>query len=202
MTINTNDILQVAQRILMPNSEVALNVFIARYLGVTSLADSVAITAMTNWIESIYTPILPQLESTGTFDTGAVDVVSGLGVVLRSLGVISPTLVPTNVGELFPHGVAPMIRVLTITPRVWGRKFLPLYTEATAIEGFLGAAEIVNLVLAGVAWADPFDDPVAGDTWVPGVISAKQLDFEPFSGTVIVGNVPGYQRRRKPGVGI
>jgi hypothetical protein len=51
-----------------------------------------------------------------------------------------------------------------------------------------------------VLWITPFVGATSGETWTPGVWRRIATAFKAFRDGV-VRNIPGYQRRRKQGVG-
>jgi hypothetical protein len=59
---------------------------------------------------------------------------------------------------------------------------------------------MVALAAAMAVWIAPFNGGTSGQPWVPGIWSRVAGLFRTFR-DVVVRNVPGYQRRRKQGVG-
>ena len=51
----------------------------------------------------------------------------------------------TNIGEMLPHGVAPVVRFFTAVGRRQGRKFIPGLVEGAQDEGDIGAGEVTAL---------------------------------------------------------
>lgn len=105
----------------------------------------------------------------------------------------------TSANEMGSHGVAAVLRHPTLLARRQGRKFVPGIVETSITDSVIAAAALAALGNYGVEMADPIG--TLGTVLQPGVWSPT-LGFEPFEPTVIVNAITGYQRRRKPGVGI
>lgn len=111
----------------------------------------------------------------------------------------SPVYIGT--AAVLPAGVAAVMTAFTAVNRVVGRKFFGGISEASLLEGLWGAGLVADLASAAAAYVTP--KSLFPDFWriVPGVYSTKVSGFIPFNLTALVTNIPGYQRRRKTGVG-
>jgi hypothetical protein len=90
----------------------------------------------------------------------------------------------------------------TYQSKTQGKKYLPGLSELAQTAGLWVAGVLTAMGTSALAWIGGFDsiaDPTSH--WYPGVWSAKSLSFQSFAPTVIVRDVPAYQRRRKAGVG-
>jgi hypothetical protein len=112
-----------------------------------------------------------------------------------------PTFVPTGTAEIVAHGIAALIVARTAISKVRGRKFIPAMTEGNIEEGIFTSSTVASLVSAAAIYALPFDSVTEDSDWVSGVYSKVLSTFIPFIPTVIISNIPSYQRRRKPLVG-
>lgn len=108
-------------------------------------------------------------------------------------------LAGTSTADMAPHGNAPVVRFETATAKRQGRKFLPGMVESATTDSTLTGAAIAGLLSYGITADNPVSDQgtsISMGVWNP------TLGFKGFSGTVLVNTITGYQRRRKPGVGI
>lgn len=114
------------------------------------------------------------------------------------------TLVGLDAGDFMPHGVACILRYSTALSRRQGRMFIP----GVAIDDMLGGELRANTQAAILAFAADWgtDISVTG-----GLLQLCTYNVDPVSvyyetssladGNYISNAIPGYQRRRKPGVG-
>lgn len=115
------------------------------------------------------------------------------------------SVVGTDAGDYLPHGVAMLGRVLTERLRRQGRTFIPGPADTAVLDGILVAAVEANVALFMADWLT--DIVVTGGqfTWCTfnlDVLSALYETASLTTGGVIVNSLPGYQRRRKPNVGL
>jgi hypothetical protein len=61
---------------------------------------------------------------------------------------------------------------------------------------------ITILAAGGVEIISEYTDAVSGNVYTPGVWSPTREAFFDYGGTILTNAITGYQRRRKPGVGI
>lgn len=114
-------------------------------------------------------------------------------------------LVGSDAGDYLPHGVAYVVRYLTEASRRQGRMFIPGIPDTKVTDGVLGSSTESQLALFLADW---------GTDLAPtgGLFELCTFNTEPPSplyetasvatGQYVVNSLPGYQRRRKPGVGI
>jgi len=111
----------------------------------------------------------------------------------------------SSVNDPVAHGVAAVGRVVTNSFRRQGRHFLPGVTELQIVDGLFQAAALTDM-------ADYMSD--FAETEIAGGITLDWCTYNTTPGspvfqteslatnTVIANEIPGYQRRRKPLVGI
>jgi hypothetical protein len=109
---------------------------------------------------------------------------------------------PSAAAEAMPRGNALLINAKTSDPDVSGKKYIGGLTVNDIADGLLTGTIITAAASFAVDWYDPFTGTDSGATWTPGIWSVKNTNFFVLSGTVIIGSVVAYQRRRKRGVGI
>jgi hypothetical protein len=81
-----------------------------------------------------------------------------------------------------------------------GRKFIPGLTETQQAGSTLVAGAVTALINFGDNTITPRS--VSGGTMISGWWSEASAAFRPYATTYILNLIMGYQRRRKPGVGI
>lgn len=103
--------------------------------------------------------------------------------------------------DVLPAGVAAVVTAYTAINRVVGRKFFPGIAEASVTGGLWGVGLLADLALTAIEYISDFGIFPSLFVMHPGVYSTKVAGFVPFSLTALITNIPGYQRRRKTGVG-
>lgn len=118
--------------------------------------------------------------------------------------VVAP-VAGTGVGDAIPHGAAMVGRVVTEEFRRQGRTFVPGPLDTNVTNGQLVGATLVDFSDFMLEFADDIA-PVGGTMrWCTYNVEATSPHYETASlaaGTVIANSIVGYQRRRKPLVGI
>jgi len=173
------------------------NVFTAQYDGMGGYPEDLAVDDWQAYLDSIYAPLQPQL-STALVANQYVIYHLVLGH-WEPIGTIDPAVTFTNVSETYAPGVAGVVTALASGVRRYGRKFFPGIAESMVVNGYFAASVVVILASAGLAYVTPFG--LSGD-FHPGVYNEMAASFKPFLGEAIARAIPGYQRRRKQGVGI
>jgi hypothetical protein len=165
-----------------------------------SLSTANVVADVEDWMDAILAPI-------------AHDVVVAceiLGVEVHKLvagdwvyaGTGHPATTFDNGGDILATGVAAVLMAPTDASKVRGRKFLPGLAETNTTLGLWTVTVLGHLANCGLAWITPFtmtSDPTSAV--IPGVVM-KNGTFIGFNGGCYARSVPGYQRRRKEGVGI
>lgn len=114
------------------------------------------------------------------------------------------TLTGTDAGDFLPHGVACILRYSTGLTRRQGRMFIPGWAETAITVGQVISATQALILAFAADWGT--DISVTG-----GLLQLCTYNVDPTSpyyetasladGNYIANGIPGYQRRRKPGVG-
>lgn len=203
MSIQADTVLRVVSELIMPQTTVAQNVFYAKFLDDGgSNADQDVVDDCVDWMDQIFSDILTLVVS--SIDAGECKVYQWdpVGLDWDEVGSNVMTVTFTDADQMLPHGVAAIITGRTVDPDVNGRKYFAGFGEDTCGSSNLSGAAITALLLAGAEWLVPFVGAATGSTFDSGVWSTTQVAFKKFVDNLIVNGVVGYQRRRKPGVGI
>lgn len=203
--METGEVARVTVSYNITNGSTAQNVFYMQ-LASGGISDATALTDIDNWVNAGWLDEWDNIaidESEGTgFDADIMDLAtSTFGHVLRNLGGASYTThTGTLTSEILPAGVAGLLVAPTGAPKVRGRKFVPGIGEGSSVDGLFSTETVDALLALGLYLINTYVN--GSNSYVMGVLSTSLLDFEPFAGSVVASDVPSYQRRRKPGVGI
>lgn len=199
MTVNVNDVIRVTARLEWNGAVDVQNTFTARCSAAGGVTDSNAKADLAEWVDDIYTAlnsIMPT--SLDYIDIDFFNITQDV-----PMGVdFWPTLTVGGGGtdEVAATGVAYVITAFTNVVRVHGRKFFGPVISGGIVDGVFSSGVMTALASAMAIWIAPFNGGTSGEPWVPGVWSRALSLFRAFR-DVVVRNIPGYQRRRKQGVG-
>lgn len=203
MALATDTILKVVVSMVLPESVVAQNIFWALFENTGSSADEDDVMDdLEDWIEGIYDNLLIKLDTEFSLDDIAVYRYDSGEDDFDEVGQASVTGVGLVNLDLLPHGAALVTNANTENSDVQGRKFWTGFTEGANNNGQVDSAIVANIVLAVSDWVSTFVGAATGSDFTPGVYSLTRKAFYPFNGDSTINLVWGYQRRRKPGVGI
>lgn len=198
-----NDILKVVVALAYPDSVVAQNIFWILFDGDgTSLDVDDVLDDLETWVEAMYAIILSAESTQVSLDDMTAYVYDASEDDFDEVGSRTVTGVGTSAVEYLPQGIAVVQNGNTVDADVQGRKFWGGLTEATQDDGGLAAGQLANFAALGLEWVSPFIGADTGSGFTPGVYSLTKSAFKNFSGVVATNLTMGYQRRRKPGVGI
>lgn len=203
MSVPTDAIIKTVISILLPESVIAQNVFYCLFKNSGgSDAEADVLLDLVDWMENIFQNINAQVVLTASL--------AGLTAYLRDvpggdwdeIGSESVTDGFSGVSEMLPHGVAPISHARTTNPDVQASKFWAGLVEGWQDQSVLSPGAMVQFLAAAADWITDFTGTATGSDFEPGVWSPTDLVFYHFSGSIIQNAYLGYQRRRKPGVGI
>ncbi len=201
MTVTTGDIVRATVNLILPGPNIAQNVY--HYLAGAGVAESETnvINTLSFLINSTYVNIDSLLANTITPGEIAFAVSNDNGATYSDIGTGAfTTFAPSSVNDMLPHGAAAVCRFAGVGTGRQGRKFISGITEAHQDESTLTAGAVTGLVFFALAVTS--NATVAGGQLLAGWQRSNPLGFIQYSGSVFVNTVMGYQRRRKPGVGI
>lgn len=197
-TVILNDVVRIAARMKYADVDDIVNVYHYKLTSTTAgPGDSVAMNALADQLEDIYTPILGLM----TTDTKFEDITFYNVTQDRPMGVLAwPTLTQgSGTGDGLPPGCAALITSYTATKRTYGRKFFGVIEETEQADGILTSAAQTSLATAAAELLD-LVVVAAISTFTPGTYRPDTGTFAPFIEAVVRAAI-AYQRRRKAGVG-
>ncbi len=200
MTIPQDTDLRVTVTLTMPGITIAQNVYYARYTTATSAADADVVEDCSDWAIDLLNDIEDDVsDAVSLNEVSVAKAVAGTPVSWETIGAESPTWVGLNTAEMLPHGVAAVVRAASVVFKTVARKYLPGLTEAGSDGTSWIASVLVNLALYALTWLD--GPSGVGRSYDAGVWSTLTDAFVALGSEAAVATIPGYQRRRKPGVG-
>lgn len=203
MAVAEGTILRVVLQILFPDSSLMQNIF---YCILTTAGgsddDEDVVSDMNDWLEEILGNFNAQLFDTLGGGETVVYEYDTVGEDWDEVGGEVINLGAASAEDMLPHGVAFNIQGNCLDPDVRGRKYFGGFCENNQTDGTWNTSITVPMLAAGADWITAFVGAATGATFTPGVWSPTQVAFKPFSNVIIISNVPAYQRRRKPGVGV
>lgn len=201
MAIVAGDVLRATATTVMPDGVSAQNIwhFVAN-AGVSATEASVvgAIAARIDAAMANLNSIVDADCSVGAIEVSKRNPTTGDWDAIGT-GTFS-TYNPSAAGDMLPHGCAAIVRFTTLGKGEQGRKFIAGLTEAQQVDSNLGAGAVTALINFGAAAI--ISDSVSGGTISPGWWSEVNTAFRPYASVFVINAILGYQRRRKPGVGI
>lgn len=178
------------------------NTYSISYGGSIQLTNSAILSLMTTWMNSIY-------NTSGLRNTYANEITlkecevtehTVAGVLVRTVGNISPTVAGNSSADSSALTTAMSAQMNTNTPNVRGAKRFPPPTDDLVVNGLLVNSCVATLAQAAANWISP--GLVSTNPWVAGVFSTSTGQFVFTNGTGTVRNIPGTQTTRKPGRGL
>lgn len=203
MSLPEGTILKLAQNILLPDDQVAVNVFWAVLedsVGSGPLAVIDVLAAASNYMDEVYENLLALIADTVVSTVVEVWEVDGPTGDLTPIGDELTTWTPTGGTDILPNGVAGIISAKTTNTDVTARKFFPGFLENNCDENNWISGALTSMISAGADWVDGWVDPNEVE-FIGGVYSMTKHNFFMFTDVVLANAIAGYQRRRKPGVG-
>lgn len=197
MTIQQYDVLQASARMEMVQADDVVNVWQYQYQDVTPIADAQGISDVITILELFYTILVAAQSVLLVYrDIRFKNITQSQ--VLGTHPWITMT-VGGGAADPTPFGCAGVINWTTLKPRIGMRKFMGVYTEANVTTGGVySAALVASMVTAAGPTLAP--QAVGGRNYQFGYQSPKTGLFE-VPTSFLVTDIPGYQRRRKPGRG-
>jgi len=203
MAITEGTILRVVASLLFPDSVIMQNVF---HLVLTSVVgdndNDDIVTDMVEYIEDLYANLTAIID--GDIDSSQVQVYEYDSVDddFDEVGSDTWTFPNTASGFTLPHGVAAVATFNSSDPDVQGRKFFGGPIVGYCEEGYWTSSLVTAVGNAMADMVAQFTATATANVYTPGVWSPTRTNFFYAIGSYVVNGTPGYQRRRKPGVGI
>lgn len=199
MPVSNLDVIKVTARMRWAEAVDVQNVFTAVLGSGTSISNDDAKDDLAEWVDDMYVIAGAIMPTSLVF----VDLDFYNLTEDEPLGTLSWPTMTTGTGasnEIAASGVAAVLTAFSSIVRVHGRKYFGPICEAFVDAGFLNSAVMTGMASVIALWITPFTGGTSGETWAPGVWRRAISGFAAFRDGV-VRNVPGYQRRRKSGVG-
>lgn len=203
MAVPDGAILRVVASFLFPESVIAQNVFYAVFADTGGSDDEDDVVSdVIDWLEGAYTEVISAIVDEVTTTQVQVYLYDPIDEDWDEVGSAPWSVTFTNSADMMPHGCAMIAHAQTMDPDVRGTKYIGGIGDGAADASALTAPIIALLVAFADEWVAPFVGAATGGDFGPGVWSPTQVNFFLANGTISANGDVGYQRRRKPGVGI
>lgn len=166
-----------------------------------SATEAVVIAALGAALDLAYVELAPNLSTDVHEDEATFSLWNGMTSKWEKIGTYEMSNPGgSGSGTQLPNGVAGVIRFLADEVGEQGRKFLAGLDGTSIIDNLLQSAALIAIA----DWADLIVAPVAvtGGDMLPGWWKVSTSAHVSYNGNYIINTIAGYQRRRKPGVGI
>jgi len=173
----------------------ALNVYWFQIEG-TQPTNTQIKAGVTNWIESIYAPLVPTMDAGCTFSSCRITVVDTDGNTIGEVGDITCDISGSQSGHQLTLVAAASAFARTLVGKIQGRKRFPGISEDRNTDGLFDNVLLNALAQAALEWVATF--AISTFFGHPGVLSLSTGTFKQFTGTAVITNVPGTQVTRKP----
>lgn len=197
-----NDVIRVVITWLLTNDDFAQTVLHFTVTGALPADDQAWIDLITDWISDGF-----GAESDVMSDEVDINEVN-IAVLNQGTGEFDPVLEGAasgfsggSVSSMLPHGAAAVLERFTSNPRSTGRIFMPGLPSGGQADGQITAGFLADLVTVVTRFASTYAG-TGGVTLTPLTYSRGTGTTNIMNGNVRVSALPGYQRRRKPGVGL
>jgi len=198
---NDGELFRATFHYQQPGSSAVQNVFHWRYDGTPTsnqaVADAIATWALDDWGARWQELAATDVE----LDSVEVFRVDFDGSPISALGTQFINSFGLRTSDMLTAAVSAFMQADTAVPGRRGRKYVPGLAEGNVNNGVLDAAQLVDLALLLAEYVNLIPVGVSG-VLTPGVVSRLLELFTEFLDAGSITDVPAYQRRRKPGVGI
>jgi len=198
MAIVQNNNLQVFAKMKYIGTETFGNVFTLHVDDTNAQSQANILDDIAEYVEGVYTPLIGAMVATLVFDEITI---YNLTALISEPTIPWPTLTAGAVAgtDAVPEAVSAFMFARTGVKRAIGKKFFPGLTETNTASGLWVVGLVAALGTSLANWITPFTG-TNGVVLIPGVWQKAINNFEEFTEGV-VRDLPGYQRRRKRGVG-
>lgn len=208
MAVNDGDVVKVVQNIELPDLVIAQNVYHWQLNDPTpdNPSNAQIVSALDTRLDDMYSQIDDAIINTAQVSDFRVERVEwnvDLWETVENVGIGDLNLTGLLAGAGLPHGCAATVTAYTSRPQTRGRKFFPAFYEAGAADSTWTGTVLGWMTQYALSWLT--DQVVVGSAeLVPVVVGQSGPSaglIYPLIATAI-NAIVGYQRRRKPGVGI
>lgn len=192
--------LKVTQDLVLA-TQIAQNVYWLTVSPDVGVADETQVLAdVSAWLKLMYEKLTVNISDVTAYGGYRVDKVDPL-TNEETFYVEGDALITdgSSTAQRYASGVAAQLNGTVLGTAHGPRKFIAGFSEGAVLADSLTGTIITNLALFGAEWlAGPTDGTL---TWVSGMWSRTDLAFYGMLAVEVLSLV-GYQRRRKPGVGM
>lgn len=159
--------------------------------------DNVVEGAIALWLEEAYADAVPYMSS--ILSHNRTEILIENSTAATSLLSPDSNLDGADTNQPLPFAVSYLILLRTAVRGVVGRKYLPVFTEASSTNGVWTAGTNTDMASVAAAFSSVWTSP-GGMVITPRVYSRASNTQRAITGYAAQA-VPAYQRRRRPGRG-
>lgn len=208
MAVTDGDVIKVVQTIECPALVIAQNVYYWRLDDPTpdSPSNAQIVSAVDTRLDDMYSQIDADMSTeyqASDFTVERIDWDGTKWETQENVGTGDITVVGENAADAVPHGVAATVTANTSRPQTKARKFLTGIVESLVADSTWSGTVLTSLALYIISWLT--DQAVVGSAeLIPVVVGQSGLSAGSVYPLIAAGAnaIAGYQRRRKPGVGV
>lgn len=208
MAINDGDVVKVVVSIDAPNTQIMQNVYYWRLQDPTpdNPSNAQILSALDTKLTAMYQLIDQEMANDYLVDEFWTDKIDWNGTfweTVESLGQTALAVAGTSANDSIPHGCAATMTAHTSRPQTRARKFLGGIIENNVVDSTLSGSLLTALATFATSWL--LDQGVIGSAYLEPVVVGQS---GPSAGLIYLllsaaaSGISGYQRRRKPGVGV
>lgn len=203
MTIAVGDILQIVAVLSWLDGGIMQNVFHTEVTDGAGPFDNEDVGEdMQTWVEAMYATMVAGMSDEVDGSEVRVYVWDVTGQDWDEISTRPFDFNPSNIGDQLPRGVSALVNAKTLDADVNGKKYMGGFTEGSADDGLLNAAELAHLVNFAAEWVGVEVGAQSGADFDAGIWSPTALALTDLTGVFTIPAIFAYQRRRKRGVGI
>lgn len=201
MTVLAGNIVRATVNLITASSSIAQNVYFYEAGAGVNDTDLNVITAIRSKLGFAYAEIAGKTSNEWSLGDVDVSVSTDSGATFFDIGSLAMTNgQPAALQDAMPSGIAAVVRFGGLGTGREGRKFLGGLGVDFVDDDDLDAALVTDLISYALVAND--NVVVAGGSLLYGWLRRSPLSFILHDGSITVNTIAGYQRRRKPGVGI
>lgn len=200
--ISLNDTIKVVLTWLLTGDDFAQNVFHFSIDGALPADDQAWLDLITAWVVAVF-----DTDDDVMSDECSLNEIN-ISVLNQTTGEFDPAIqgvagafTGASTSTMLPHGTGPVLERFSTNPRSTGRCFLPGLPTGGQADGQISSGFLTSLLAVATRMATNYNG-AGGAILVPRIFSRGTLATNAVTGAVRVSATPGYQRRRKPGVGL
>lgn len=198
--VNLGDIIRIAIKFYAPEINEMLNVFTHKLtLPLLGTDETSLLDLAQSLLEDLYSHIKDSISSdVSALEAEVVNVTQD-----KVVGTVVPDFDGSSIDDTLPGGVAAVVAGIPSKTGSRARKFIPGTNDNSVINNLYGSTTAGRLAAWATQWLNGYTKLIGGSLHhlQSGLLASQENNEFYDLKEVRISLVPGYQRRRKPGVG-